>query len=167
MNSGIKTNTGGVWIKVPACLAIILCLAMAFSILRPDSGGGLAVRYQSLAQKSLDDKNYATAIVASWRLLGFGGPYRNDALFKLAQATLGLGQVGEATNLMEMVAPQDKPVYAPAHLFVARTLMARGSQTTFVKNAIEAQLRNALTLEPDSREAKALVTRFHEENTHP
>ena len=166
MKSAIKTNTGGIWIKVPACLAMLLCLAMAVSILRPNSEG-LALHYQSLAQKSLDDKNYPTAIVASWRLLGFGDPYRNDALFKLAQANLGLGQVGEATNLMEMVAPQDKPVYAPAHLFVARTLMERGSQTTFIRNAIDAQLRNALTLEPDSQEAKALFTKFQDENNRP
>ena len=45
--------------------------------------------------------------------------------------------------------------------------MERGSQTTFIRNAIDAQLRNALTLEPDSQEAKALFTKFQDENNRP
>ena len=145
--------------KVPACLGILLCLVLGFLILRPTTDG-LVSRYQALAQKSLDDKDYPTAVVASLRLMSFGERYRNDALFKLAQAKNGLGQTNDAANLLEIVAPADKPVYAPAHIFVARTLLARAYQSPEVKETIASQLRNALILQPDSAEARELLARF-------
>ena len=103
MAAGERARLAGkYWIRVPACLGILICLVLGFSILRPNSSG-LVARYQALAQKSLDDHDYATAAVASLRLMGFGEQYRNDALFKLAQAKIGLGQKAEAANLLEMV----------------------------------------------------------------
>ena len=96
------TRIAGHWIRVPACLGILVCLALGFSILRPNSSG-LVAHYQALAQKSLDDHDYATAAVASLRLMGFGEQYRNEALLQLAQAKIGLGQRAEAANLLEMV----------------------------------------------------------------
>jgi len=101
--AGERTRiAGGYWIRVPACLGILIILILGFSILRPNPSR-LASRYQALAQKSLDDQDYATAAVASLRLMGFGEQYRNDALFKLAQAKIGLGQKADAANLLEMV----------------------------------------------------------------
>ena len=101
--AGERTRiAGGYWIRVPACLGILICLILGFSILRPNSSGLLA-HYQALAQKSLDSHDYATAAVASLRLMSFGEQYRNEALFKLAQAKIGLGQRADAANLLEMV----------------------------------------------------------------
>jgi len=148
------------WIKLPAILAIAFCLALGVSLLRwnPDI---MSLRYQAIAQKALDEKDYPAAIVAANRLLGFGGASRNDGLFLLALANLGSGRTAEASSIIDMVAPLDKPVFAPAHLFVARTLMARAYRSPQVERAIEAQLRNALALQPDSVEARELLARFH------
>ena len=143
----------------PTCLAILLCLVLGFSLLRSNPAD-LAPRYQALAQKSLDNKDYPTALVASLRLMGFGDQYRNDALFKLAQAKIGVGQTADASNILEMVAPIDKQVYAPAHLYVARALIASAGQSRRTEEMIVAQLRNVLALQPDSVEAKDLLARF-------
>jgi hypothetical protein len=148
-----------IWIKIPAILAIAFCLALGISFLRWNPAT-MALRYQAIAREALDRKDYPTAIVAASRLLSFGGESRNDALFKLALANLGLGRNAETSGIMQLIAPTDRPVYAPAHLFVARTLMARAYRPRQVEQAIAAQLENALTLEPDSREAKELRDRL-------
>ena len=157
--AGPQRTAPGFWLKIPAVLAIAFCVVLGLSIWRPDSAA-LGMRYLEVARKALDQKDYPAAIVASSRLLSFGDPFRNEALFKLALAHQGLGQTADASNVLAMVAPSDKPVYAPAHLFVARTLIARGSRSREVEDLIVAQLRNVLALEPDSAEAKELLSRY-------
>ena len=148
------------WIKLPAILAIAFCLALGVSFLRWNPAT-MSRRYQAIARKALDEKDYPAAVVAATRLLGFGGESRNEALFLLALANQGLGRNSEAASIMEMVAPLDRPVFAPAHLFVARTLLARSYRPPQLERAIEAQLRNALALQPDSAEARELLSRLH------
>ena len=155
-----KRSATSFWIKLPAILAIVFCLALGFSFLRWNPAA-MSLRYQAIAQKALDEKDYPTAMVAANRLLTFGGASRNDGLFKLALTNMGLGRADEASSIMEMVAPLDKPVFAPAHLFVARTLMARAYRSPQMEQAIAAQLRNALALQPDSVEARELLARSH------
>ena len=155
-----KAPAPSFWIKLPAILAIAFCLALGISFLRWNPAA-MSLRYQAIAQNALDEKKYPTAIVAANRLLGFGGASRNDALFLLALANQGSGRAAEASSLMEMVAPLDKPVFAPAHLFVARTLMARTYRSPQVEQAIAAQLHNVLILQPDSVEARELLDRSH------
>ena len=155
-----KRSSASFWIKLPAILAIVFCLALGFSFLRWNPAA-MSLRYQGIAQKALDEKDYPAAVVATNRLLGFGGASRNDALFKLALAYRGLGRNIEASSIMEMVAPLDRPVFAPAHLFVARSLLGRSYRSQQVEQAIAAQLRNALALQPDSAEAKELLSRLH------
>jgi len=144
------------WGGVPAILAILGCIAFAFSIARwnPDS---VRSRYRAIAQEALDRGDYQTALVASQRLLDFGGASRNDSLFKLALANLGLGHTAEAESILQLVAPPEKPVFAPAHLYVARTLLSRTGRSPEEDKAIAAQLGQALTLQPDSPEANGLL----------
>ncbi|MEI6492193.1 MAG: hypothetical protein WCO94_06570 [Verrucomicrobiota bacterium] len=147
------------WLKLPAVLAILFCVALGFSIGHQDPSA-LSLHYRDIAQKALDQKDYPTALVAALRLLSFGESFRNESLFKLALAHQGLGQTSDASNLFEMIAPLDKPVYAPAHLFVARSLIARASRSRQTEDLIVAQLRNVLILDPDSVEAKELLSRL-------
>lgn len=147
------------WLKIPAVLAIVFCAALGLSIWRPDKAA-LAARYRDVARKALEQKDYAAALVASLRLLSFGEPSRNEALLEIAMARHGLGQTSEANDILAAVAPSDKPVYAPAHLYVARALIARGGYSREAETLIVAQLRNALALEPDSAEAKELLSRY-------
>lgn len=137
----------------------MFCVVLGVLIRCQDSAA-LGTRYRDITLNALDQKDYHTALVASSRLLSFGAPFRNESLFKLALAHQGLGQTADASNLLEMVAPSDKPVYAPAHLYVARSLIAAGSRSRQVEDLIVAQLRNILALEPDSAEAKELLSRY-------
>lgn len=148
-----------VWIKIPAVLAIGFCLVMGIFFLawNPEQ---MASRYRAIAQKALEEKDHPTALVAAGRLLHFGGDFRNEALLLLAQANLGTGRNAEASGILQVLAPLNKPVFAPAHLFVARTLMARPNRSVQMDRAIEAQLRNALTLDPESSEARELLSRL-------
>lgn len=157
-----RTPANTFWIKLPAILAIVFCLSLGFFFLRW-SPSTISLRYQAIAQKALDEKDYPTAIVAANRLLSFGGASRNEALFLLALSNQGLGRTAEASSIMEMVAPLDKPIFAPAHLFVARTLMARAYRSPRMEQTIAAQLHNALALQPDSVEAKELLARLHDQ----
>jgi len=157
--SSSPNHPASIWIKLPAILAIAFCLALGISFLRW-SPSSMALRYQAIAQKALDQKDYQTAIVAASRLLSFGGESRNEALFKLALANLGLGRTADAAGILQIIAPPDRPVFAPAHLYVARTLLSRAYLSPEMKQAIAAQLENALRLEPDSIEAKELRDRL-------
>jgi|GEM_PF-3879088 len=148
------------WIKIPAVLAAVFCLALGFSLLRWNPAT-MSLRYRAIAQRALDEKDYPAAIMAATRLLSFGGASQNDALFLLALADQGSGRAAEASSIMEMVAPLDKPVFAPAHLFVARSLMASAYRSPQAEQAIAAQLRNVLALQPDSVEAKEMLARLH------
>lgn len=147
------------WIKLPAILAVLFCLVMGVSLLtwNPDT---VRSRYRIIARVAIDKKDYPTALVAASRLLSFGGESRNEALLLLAQANLGAGHNAEAAGILQTVAPLDKPVYAPAHLFVARTLLARSNRSMQMDQAIGTQIRNAITLQPESAEANELLARW-------
>ena len=165
MNASPDTSSPAVsrppsfWIKLPAILAIVFCLVLGGSFLawNPER---VSSRYRAIAQKAVDEKDFPTALVAAGRLLSFGGESRNEALFLLVQANLGAGHNAEAAGILQMIAPLNRPVFAPAHLFVARTLMARPNRSTQMDRAIETQLGNTLTLHPDSAEAKELLARL-------
>lgn len=148
------------WLPIPAILAILFCVTLGLSI-RKTNEPALSMRYQGISRNAIEQKDYPTALVASLRLLSFGERFRNEALFNLALAHQGLGQTSDAANLLAMVAPDDKPVFAPAHLYVARSLIARTTAPSReTEDRIVAQLRNALILDPDSTEARALLARF-------
>jgi len=108
----------------------------------------------------VEEKDYPTALVAAGRLLSLGRESRNEALFLLARANLGVGHNAEVAGILQIVAPLNRPVFAPAHLFVARSLMARPNRSIEMDRVIETQLRNTLTLQPDSAEARELLARL-------
>jgi len=156
MDQSPKRHASPVWWDVPAGLAILLGIFFLLSMLvwNPEK---LRVNYERVALSALDAKDYPTALVAGQRLLGFGSSGRNEAIFILAKAKLGMGRTGDAAGLLEMIAPFDKPVFAPAHLLVAQNLIGQADVDARTSQAIVAQLRNVLALEPDSIDAKELL----------
>jgi tetratricopeptide (TPR) repeat protein len=151
-----KMATASLWLSLPAVLAILLGIFFLFAMVlwNPEK---IRTRYEETAVSALAEKDYPTALVAAQRLLGFGSEKRNEAIFLIAKSKLGLGRTGDAAGLLEMIAPYDKPVYAPAHLLVARNLIDRPDPDVRTDQATIAQLKNVLALEPDSVEAKALL----------
>jgi tetratricopeptide (TPR) repeat protein len=141
---------------LPAALAIILAgaTALALSNWNPVK---VRDRYEDAARSALAQGDYPTAVIAAQRLLGFGGTARNEAIFIPAKAKMVLGQAGDAYRLLEMIAPFDKPVYAPAHILVAEILLEENAAAKSPDPRILSQLQNALALDPESGEALEML----------
>jgi tetratricopeptide (TPR) repeat protein len=87
--------------------------------------------------------------------------WRNQALFGMAIAYQGLGKSDMTTALMAKVAPLDHPVFAPAHLFAAKSLLQQpGALPRFFPFA-RTQLENVLALEPESVEANEILASIY------
>lgn len=158
-------NAASFWIKVPAILAVLLAAGFCLSLVMWNPAR-MQLRYQTISQQALDRKDYTAALVAAERLLSFGDASKNEAIFKMAQANFALGRTATASGLFEIVAPLDKAVFAPAHLFVARILLSRPVQNPSVRQAVLIQLGNVLKLEPDSIEARGLLSRYQSPIEH-
>ncbi len=157
-----RTGPRFFWMDVPAILglALVLVFLIALSLWNPER---VRRDYEVTAQAALDAGDAETALVAGQRLLSLGGESRNVAILVLAKAKLEMGRTADAWSLLSTVAPLDRPVFAPAHLFVAGRLLNSnpGKKRNF---EIGRQIENALTLEPLSVEAWELLSRFHMQN---
>ena len=144
------------WMSIPALVAVAagvgFCLVLAIW-----TSVATGARYSAVASRALAARDFQTARIASQRLLLSGAGTREQSLFQLALAKSGLGQAQEASALLNLAAPLDKPGYAPAHLLVARGLLAGTNQTGQAVKDAESHLNHALTLDPMLIEAKELL----------
>jgi tetratricopeptide (TPR) repeat protein len=148
------------WWSVPAILLGFAWVSLGF-VLAFTNPAGTRTYYSSVADRALANRNYQTARVAANRLLLSGPASREENLFRLAVAQFGLGQEREGSALLNLVAPLEKPGYAPAHLFAARQLLTQTNVTAQMLRQAEIQLNHALKLEPDSIEAHQMLGRLY------
>jgi len=140
------------WKDAPALLAFLLGLAFIWAVFFWDP---MVVRshYGRVMNSAFGKGDYQTALVASQRLLALSPSWRNQTLFSMALAHQGLGHQDKALALLQEVAPADRPVFAPAHLYVANSLLRQPDASRRFLPLILAQFKQALALEPDSIEA--------------
>jgi predicted Zn-dependent protease len=117
----------------------------------------LAAVYRRAAQKSLNDQDLAAADVFFRRLSGLERP-ATEAQYGLALVAELRGDPTGARQLMEGIAPADRPGHAPAHLWLARQLQAaaesaKPSEQLQQLQAMETHLRHVLQTEPQNVEA--------------
>jgi tetratricopeptide (TPR) repeat protein len=148
------------WWSIPALLTLAAWGVFGL-MLSSWTPGETRACYSSAATKALAARDYQTARIASQRLLLTEREARGPGLFQLALAKNGLGQAREAAALLKLAAPLEKPGYAPAHLMAARSLLAATNVTTPVFKEVEAHLKHALKLEPNSVEASELLGRVY------
>ena len=122
---------------------------------------GTRIFYSLAANRALATGDFQTARIACTRLLLSGTESREENLFHLAVAQLGLGQEQEGSALLNLAAPLEKPGYAPAHLFAARQLLTKTNLTAQMLQQAERHLNNALKLEPNSIEAHQMLGRLY------
>ena len=146
---------GRLWWSIPAVLTGLAWGVFGFmlAIWTPEDA---RTRYAIAATKALAARDFQTARIASQRLL-LSGQSRAQDMFQLARAKIGLGQTEEASALLKLAAPLETPGYAPAHVLVARSLLAATNRTTQGIKQAEVHLQHALTLEPNSSEAHELL----------
>jgi len=148
------------WLKVPAVAALVFCALSAIFIAfwNPKT---VAARYETVATSALEAGDFRRALVAGQRLLEIAPDRRSSTILLLVRANLGIGDAREADGLLEIIAPLEKPVFAPAHLFAARSLLDLSSRSNQTDLAVLTQISHALALVPDSAEANQLLARLH------
>lgn len=151
-----KTSSRWTGAAIPAvsALAVSGVLAGLFYVWDAER---VTAHYRKTAFSALAEGDGDTARVAAMRLLGKGESQRNDALFLLAQAHLLAGNSAAAGSIWNLIAPDTEPVYAPAHLFLARRLSSAGDPTSQQRAVRHAGF--ARTLDPQSAEAWLLTGR--------
>ena len=148
------------WLSIPAILLGIAWVSFGI-VLEFNNPAKTRVFYSSAADRALATRDFQTArVAANWLLLS-GPESREENLFRLALAELGLGQVREGSALLNLAAPLEKPGYAPAHLFAARQLLTRTNVTAQMLQQAEIHLNHVLKLEPNSIEAHQMLGRLY------
>jgi len=143
--------------SIPILLAGAACLVF-FYVVSGWKPVETRSRYTAVATRALAAKDYPMARVACQRLLSSGSESPGQTLFYMAIALGGLGREQEANALLSQAAPTEKPVYAPAHVYVARSLLALTNGTPKTVKLAEKHLEYAVRLEPKSTEAHELLS---------
>ncbi len=116
----------------------------------------LVRKYQDAAQVALERENHRAAILYLERLLQLeaGG---NDVVFDLARAAQKLHDYPRVASAMQLLAPEDRPVHAPSHLWQATTRLSRQPMSPEDIRVAEIHLRHALRLRPTDMQANQLM----------
>ena len=148
------------WLSLPALLVGLAWLAFGI-VLAFTKPAATQAYYTSLVPRALAMRDFPTARVASNRLLLSWPGSRTQDLFNLGLAMFGLGQGRDGFALMNVAAPIEKPVFAPAHLFIARQLLMQTNVTPATIQQAERHLNHVLALEPNSVEAQLVLGRLY------
>ncbi|MCX6903464.1 MAG: hypothetical protein NTW03_08305, partial [Verrucomicrobia bacterium] len=119
---------------VPTLLATMLWLAVAVC-LRTWTTDWVNQHYSYMADQALAEADYGTARVACERVLQEQNTPASSVMFKLALALRGLGQANEASALVTSLAPLTGQGYPPAHLLLARSILATSSDPSALRTA--------------------------------
>lgn len=142
----------------PAIGAIALCASLGTLVLLWNSEQ-VKERYIRLTEAALERGDAATALVGAARLLELPGSSREAGFLFLARAHLANGNAREASAIIDWIAPTDKAVFAPAHLFVATQILESASSDPALLRLARRQALNALSLQPDAPEALRIFGR--------
>jgi len=116
----------------------------------------LALKYTKVGRAATNagDSTAATLYLERAFELGVRNP---NVLFDLAKAAERSGDESRMVAVLKRLAPDDRPVHAPAHLWRAIQYLARSPVTGEDQKAAENQLRFALQMEPSNVNAHALL----------
>ena len=139
---------------IPALLAGATALAL-FLYLWTTPEDQVAARYLQQAARRTSAKDYDAALVCYERLIKDSGP-QPEILYDQALALQAKGDRGQAESILSRIAPIERPGYLPAHMKLARLLLAGEDRTERTVRVAERHARYALD-GPDSVEASALL----------
>jgi tetratricopeptide (TPR) repeat protein len=142
---------------LPALLtASGLVIVTGLCLLAP--AGELEARYLEAGKDALNRKDYAAARTC-YRRLASRGAGRPEVVYGQALTAEALGEAGRAESLMADLAPEDRPEdedrpgYAPAHLWQARRLLRTAGSDPQARASAEKHLLHALDGDLAEREA--------------
>jgi tetratricopeptide (TPR) repeat protein len=140
---------------LPAILIGAACIAWA-TVAASRDPFSLANRYVAAAQAASDAENWQKAKLCFERAieLGVRSP---QTLFDLAITAQRSGDESRKLAVLERIAPDDRAVYAPSHLWRATQLLSAPTVTKEVAALAEKHLRFAVELDPDNQSAHAIL----------
>jgi tetratricopeptide (TPR) repeat protein len=112
----------------------------------------LVARYGAQAKSAAKAKRFDEALACHERLAQLQRD-RADAVYEMAVAAEGAGQLGRCALLMQQLAPPDAQGYAKAHLWNAARLLARKGDEQQSRQLAESHLLRALEAGLDDKEA--------------
>jgi tetratricopeptide (TPR) repeat protein len=143
-------------ISLPAILAGVLWLVFA-GLLLAWTRERIETQYSKVAKQALASRHYERACLAFERLLNTDRKPDPSHIFGLALSLQGLGQEEEAAALLGSIAPLNASGYVPAHLLIAKYILASPSPNPSVLPTAESHLKWVLLAEPQNIEARLLL----------
>ena len=141
-----------------AALAVILVLAVYVLGWKPARA---EVGARAAAERAVQAGDWATARVLYRSLMRLGGKQTQHYAHELMLAQFQLGQVREAVALALELAPTGSQGYAPAHLFVAKSLLAETNLQAAAQDVAINHLHQVLSAEPGNTEARDLLSELY------
>jgi tetratricopeptide (TPR) repeat protein len=117
----------------------------------------IALKYKAAGEAAMRSEDWDKASLCLERCVTLG-VHDQESLFSLARAAEKRGDESQKFAVLSRLAPDDTPVYAPAHFWKATQLLSSGaaiSQETASK--AEKQLRFVLQLEPENPDAHSIL----------
>jgi tetratricopeptide (TPR) repeat protein len=141
---------------LPAVLAA--ATAIVFLVLK-ESRGEQINQYRAVAATAFQAGDYPLARIACERLvlLDDGQP---EFRYLLAVTEMAQGNLARGAPLMDGLAPMDRAGYAPAHMWLARALLAGAANPESLR-AAEVHLRRGLEEWPNDLEIQGLMGRLY------
>jgi len=137
---------------------VALGVCIAVGAFRSYPADGLAHRYEARAIQAAKAGDFKTASVCYERLVQLN-PGSARLRFALAVTLYRQGEHQRAQSIMQSLAPRDASGYGPAHLWLARQLLARADRLAANEyEAAEAHLKRAAQFEPVRTESLQLLS---------
>ena len=142
--------------------ALLLLMFAAYIVLwtRLHSHGALHNRYSDWARTSVRAQEFEKAGLCFERLYQMGDR-SSETVFEFARVLRRLDSNDPRIDaLLDQVAPRDRAVYVPAHIWRAERVLHQSSLTNDDWAFAEAQLIQALYLDPNLPQAHILMSRL-------
>ena len=170
MQEEIERRTVGEWLiewletrnylrllaALPALLAIVSLGAFAVSHFGWRPARAIANTVEA-GQNAYAAGDYSRARLAYLGLIGLSGRREPEYTYRIALSLAYTGHKEEAATVLSSLAPLDRLGYAPAHLFLARTMLEIARGNPQVVRAAETHLLHVLRAEPQNDEVRYLL----------
>lgn len=144
---------------LPSVLIAIAAGYVAVAASFQDRGQTLQA-YQRAAKSAMSTENYQSAKLYLERILTMQEG-NNETLFDLARASQKTGDYPRMIAALATLAPDDRAVYAPAHLWQATRLLQQSSVTPDDLRRAEAHLLFAIRLRQDDVVARSVLGQMY------
>lgn len=137
----LTRRLGAIKLLMPEIFAGTVLLAAAGSVVLGGLGVGLPSDSEFLkrAGSALERREFKESVIWARKVLRHS-PENRDAGMLLVRAYAGMETLGPMVAILDQLAPFDRPVHAPAHLFRAKMILSGGGDARLMKEAAAKSL---------------------------